>query len=328
MKYLRLSVVVLLLMMLCASCDSEASSSSSTLVLNLASNQFVRARSLTLSSSELAIDRYHITGQGPNDQSFALDSSEETISIGNLGIGSWNLHAEAFNAQDICLASGDMTAFLSKATSSATLHLTDLVGTGSLKATITWNIEQVSTDVSIEATLLDQSGNTIVLPSPVLDTVNGSTIVQAELASGSYLLQLKLYSQGILVSGAAQAVRIIDTATSDGLIDLVIGDLSTTFSVLLINDTMLPIEGTIASSPENPGAGQNVELTYTPTNLPADLSVEDLKIDWYCEGELVAEDSAVLSSIPAAGTHRYDVIVSHERLGSLGSSTLLVTMPY
>ncbi len=308
-------------------CEEQSQMSTSTLRLALTSPHYKTERSLTPGQDLMDITSYHITGTGPKNQTFNLNSDQQLVAIGNLTIGTWDIVAEGLNSKNEVMVRGSLKTLLSKVTSSATLQLDTLVGKGNLSATITWDTDQVHTDVSLEANLYDQGGNVMQLIVPNLDTDAGSVVLSKELDSGSYLLSLKLYSQSVVVSGATMAVRIINGEVSEDTIEMVIGDLSTEFNISLVNDTMLPIEGSVTLEPSVPQSGEQVTLTYTPIDLPDDIAVEDLDISWYCEGLLVQSNSNSYTSIPEAGTHRYDVIVNHAKLGSMGSSTLLLTMP-
>jgi hypothetical protein len=94
----------------------------------------------------------------------------------------------------------------------------------------------------------------------------------------------------------------------------------------VINDTMMPIGGTVTCTPTFPTVGANVTLSFTPSNLQG-VEEGQLTASWFCEGESVVGDGFSYTSVPKAGSHRYDVIVSHAKLGSLGSTTILVNMP-
>ena len=318
--------LILVLTVFLAGCEEKPQDATSTLRLALTSSHYKSARSLTPELELMEIDSFHISGTGPKGQTFSIDSDQQLVAIGNLSIGSWYIEAEALNLKGETLVRGTLTTLLSKVTSSATLNLDTLVGFGSVDATVTWDPDQVADDVYLEVTLLDQRGSTIEYTVPPLQTETGFVVLNKELESGSYLLQLRLFSQDVVVSGATLAVRIVNGETSTDTIEMIIGDLSTTFEILLINDTMLPIEGSISASPVAPKRGDEVTLLYTPTNLPQDIDEKDLDINWYCEGSLVQSQSNSFTSIPEAGTHRYDVIVNHEKLGSLGSTTLLLSM--
>lgn len=328
MKNRTLLVLALsLLLTLATGCDNSMESESATLRLNLASERFRTSRSLLPTQEDLTIASVRITGSGPKGQNIDIQSADQSVEIGNLAIGTWNLHAVGSNSKGIQLVSGDVTTLLSKVTSEATLHLTQLVGAGELSIQLFWDPDQVATDVRLEAQLFDQTGSSVALTAGELSIAEGTARLQKALPAGSYYLKVQLFSQDVLVSGFGHALRILDTVTSDESMEMVIGDLSTEFTIMVVNNTMLPLEGTIGATPLDAVRDQEVTLTYSPSNLPFDVGIEDLQIDWYCEGELVSQGSAAYTSFPLPGVHRYDVIVNHARLGSLGSASILVDMP-
>lgn len=329
MKQNHLVVALLIVIaFLSTGCKQDGGPETTNLKLLITTEQFSTSRSLTPSSDTLVISDYHLSGSGPNNQTFSMDCSNTAVNIGNLAIGRWTIEAVAYNAEGTPLVSGSVTTMLSKVTSTATLNLTDLVGTGSFKTLVTWDPDQVADDATLEMVLLDHDENRIDLTLPDLDTVKGEVLIESPLQSGSYLLQLRLYSQGTLVSGATEAIRIVADTTSEGTVSMIIGDLSTEFTISISNNTMLPIQGTITASPATPLAQEEVTLQYTPENLPEGVTMDELEIDWYCEGSIVQEESNIFTSIPKAGSHRYDVVAKHARLGSLGNTTIHVTMPF
>ncbi len=321
-------LLVIMLVFLFAGCKEKINYETTNLRLVLASNQFTKERQLAPEHEGMTISSYLISGIGPDGQTFSKECSEHIVDIGNLMIGRWSLTAKGLNENGTELVSGELTTMLSKVSKTATIHLDTLVGEGTLQANIQWNPKQVAADVRLEVTLLNQENNPIPFTVPELDTNAGTVILQTNLPSGSYLLQLRLFSEGVVVSGATEAIRILDQKTSSGDLSMIIGDLSTQFEITIVNDTMLPIEGSITATPAVPSAGQTVVFTYEPTNLPENISPNDISVDWYCEGECMQQSSATYSCIPLAGTHRYDAIVRHEKQGSIGNTTLLVTMPY
>ncbi|HKL57167.1 MAG TPA: hypothetical protein VJ854_02105, partial [Sphaerochaeta sp.] len=190
----------------------------------------------------------------------------------------------------------------------------------------TWAIDQVSDDVTLDLILLNQEGTAVTINAPNVTKETGAATFGATLPSGSYTLISKLSSQGVVVSGSAEAVRIVAGSPTTGALVMKIGDRSTVFSMTVINNTMMPIRGTVTCNPASPSAGDDVTLTFAPTDLQG-VAAKDLVIAWYCEGISVGTNSLAYTSKPKAGSHRYDVIVSHAKKGSLGSTTILVDMP-
>ncbi len=311
----------------CQEANNEAIEQAASLHLRLTSSRFSH-RALIPSAEALTIDHFDIVACGPQEARVELTATNENVVIGNLLIGWWDIQATAYNSNDVALASGSVRTLLSSKTTTANLELTDLVGEGTLSLSVPWDPDQVADDVALSVTLQDQEMEDVELDAPTLNKVAGTATITKELPAGSYLLTIRLSSQGVVVSGATAAFRIIDTVTSDDTIDLVIGDLSTEYTLKVVNKTGLPIQGLVDCDPVEPKAGEEVTMTYTPDNLPLGVELDDLSIHWYCEGVLLEEVTTnTYTTTPAAGTHRYDVIVNHPTLGSLGSTSISLTMP-
>ncbi len=310
----------------CQEANTEATVQEASLHLRLTSPRFSH-RALIPSTEALSIHHFDIVAYGPQNKQVQLTSNEAEVVIGNLLIGWWTIEATAYNSSNVALASGSVKTLLSTKTSTANLELTDLVGNGTLSLSATWDPDQVADDVALTVTLLDQEMEDVALTAPTLNKTAGTTTFTKELPAGSYILTLSLSSQEVVVSGATVALRIIDGVTSSDTIALIIGDLSTQYTLTVTNKTGLPIQGSVTCDPEVPEAGEEVTMVYTPTNLPKGVKGEDLSIRWYCEGEFLQEESDTYVSIPSAGSHRYDVIVNHPTLGSLGSTSILFFMP-
>jgi len=322
----RLFLVSIVALLLMTSCD-DSKGTHSDLVVRFACEKYaMQERSLLPTSEAMTIAEYRIFGTGPNGESVDVTESSSTVTLGQLLMGKWSLTAQALNSSGAILAQGNLDTILSSVTSTATIHLTELVGEGSLNLTYAWRLDQVDSDVRLELSLTNQQGEVVSLIAPTMDKVTGTASITANLPSGSYMLCSKLYSQDVLVSGSAEAVRIIPDTATTGALEMKMGDRSTNFTMTVINDTMMPIEGTVSCNPTSPTAGTSVTLTFAPSNLQG-VAAEELIASWFCEGMPVEADDFSYTSIPKAGSHRYDIIVNHAKLGSLGSTTILVNMP-
>jgi len=329
MKITRFTLIVLAtLALVLTSCQEsgEEPFDGALLRLQLTSPRFSH-RALIPTAEALVVDHFIITATGPDNQQLEVSSCEDTVEIGNLLIGWWTIEATAYNSNGVALVAGSVRTLLSRQTTTATVELTDLVGSGTLSVSVSWDIDQVGDDVALEALLFDQGMESVTLQEPSLDKATGTATIGATLPAGSYLLKVQLLSQDVVVSGASEAVRIIDGVTSSGNLELVIGDLSSAYTLTVVNKTGLPIEGSVQTTDESYEAGDTVTMVYEAVSLPEGVSLEELTITWYCEGEEVHTGSNIYVSTPAAGVHRYDVIVNHTTLGSLGSTSLLFSMP-
>lgn len=319
--------IVLLCALLFVSCSGEQETDRAygDLQVRLLSTD-VLSRALIPDQSALEFDYFAVTATGPQEKQVSIESGSAEVTLGNLLIGTWKIDATAYNGDDIPLVSGTVTTLLSSKTNTATLYLDTLVGSGSLAVTANWDPDQVASDVSLEVTLYDQNLDEVEQACTVTTASHQATITATDLPAGSYQLNLQLYSQGVLVSGAQEAVRIIDNTESSETIKMQIGDLSSTYTLAIINNTALPIAGTIAITPTTILPDSEVTMTYT-AELPDDIEETDLEITWYCEGKEVKSGSNTYTSIPKPGIHRYDVLVNSPKLGSLGSTSLLFSMP-
>jgi hypothetical protein len=322
----RLFLISFVALLLFTSCD-DSKLTHTDLVVRFACEKYtMQERSLLPTPEAMTIAQYKIFGNGPNGETVEVTGSTSTVTLGQLLMGKWSLTAQALNSSGAILAQGTLDTMLSSATSTATINLTELVGEGTLSVAYSWRLDQVASDVRLELSLTNQQGEVVALSAPTVNKVTGTASISASLPSGSYMLCSKLYSQDVLVSGSAEAVRIIPGTTTTGSLEMKMGDRSTIFTMTVINDTMMPIGGTVACTPTSPTVGSSVTLTFTPSNLQG-VATEDLTATWYCEGALVVGNGFSYTSVPKAGSHRYDVIVSHAKLGSLGSTTILVNMP-
>ena len=322
----RFFLIPLVALLLLTSCD-DSKATHTDMVVRFACEKFTtQERSLLPTPESMTIEEYRIFGNGPNSETVDVTGSSATVTLGQLLMGKWVLTAQALNNTGSVLAQGNLTTMLSSATSSATINLTELVGDGSLSVAYSWSLEQVASDVRLELSLTNQQGESVSLPEPTLDTQTGTATLATGLPAGSYMLSSRLYSQNVPVSGCTEAVRIIAGTTTTGDLEMKMGDRSSIFTMTVINDTMMPIGGTVTCTPTFPTVGANVTLSFTPSNLQG-VEEGQLTASWFCEGESVVGDGFSYTSVPKAGSHRYDVIVSHAKLGSLGSTTILVNMP-
>ncbi len=322
----RLCIIPFVLLLLCTSCDDSKRAHTDLIVRFTCEKFAMQQRSLLPADEAMTIAEYRIFGNGPNSETVDVKGSSSTVTLGQLLMGKWSLTAQALNSGGAILAQGKLDTMLSSATSTATITLTELVGEGTLSVSYSWNLEQVASDVRLELVLTNQQGETVPISDPILDKEKGTATLSASLPSGSYMLCSTLFSQDVLVSGSAEAVRIIPGTTTTGALEMKMGDRSSIFSMTVTNDTMMPIGGTVKCTPTVPTVGESVTLTFSPSNLQG-VEASELTACWYCEGVPVVGDGFSFTSVPKAGSHRYDVIVSHAKLGSLGSTTILVNMP-
>ncbi|MFA6775710.1 MAG: hypothetical protein WCR76_05530 [Sphaerochaetaceae bacterium] len=302
-------------------------------ILRIECNRFTeREKNIGPSDSELQIASYHVTGSGPA-VSTPLDITTESspVSLGKIAIGYWNITVEAKNKNGKILTKGVKRQLFSPHTTSTTLELEALHGEGTLSMSFSWPTDQVSADASLVFTLTGQDGNAVaIVPNEITRKESGSASLEKRLIAGSYILSVQLFSDTVPVAGSTIAIRIIDGTISSGAVTLIVGDMDNAFSLSVKNNTSLPVQGTIACAPTIPDADEPFTLTFTPTNLAqAGLALQELTYQWYCEGAVIndAKSSILTVSQPLGGIHRYDLIVSSGKLGSVGSVSVSVNIP-
>ena len=291
-------------------------------------------KSILPAGQTLAIATYDISGTGPGGATLTLSGEEEneshTFNLGHLAIGVWHLEATARNAEGTSLAQGSADVVFTSKTKVAELPLNRMTGAGNLSVRVTWAKDQVNkADFQLAATLRNQAGETIAINPTVQE--GEATIVRNGLPSGSYVLALELLTDGAHASGATSAIRIVDGALSSGEVALEIGDRSNVFSLTIHNDTSLPIQATVRCVPEVVTAQTSqVTLTAEPTNLETlGLQAGDLSYQWFHEGTLSAgaNTASLLLKDKKPGSHRYDVVVTSTKPGSIGSVSVTVHYP-
>ena len=131
----------------------EQGQSHATLRVNLRKD-----RSIVPAGYPLEIESYRITGDGPGDESFSIETNKETISLEGLVIGEWSILAEGLNSQKDVLVTGSTTHRLSVTNGSCTIVLEDLTGEGSLEVVLLWDPVRINNEASIELELTPQYG--------------------------------------------------------------------------------------------------------------------------------------------------------------------------
>ena len=105
------------------------------------------------------------------------------------------------------------------------------------------------------------------MSSGLSTTQTATARYEAVKASGSYGLRYELFSNAVKIAGGTEALRIIDGATTSGTIVLTVDkESSTSQGLRIVDDTAVPIEGTITG----------VDATILP-NSPVTATFYDLR---------------------------------------------------
>jgi len=326
MKRKSVIFVAFILVALLASCSENPGTTTMKLLLSTASGS--NAKTLSPDDSSLMdVSKYVITGIGPNGKTFTKSSDSTSVSIEGLTIGEWTVTAKGLNSSNTEIVSGTLTFHLTATTSSQTIVLDTLIGTGTFSFTVDWTACDVA-DPRVEAFLKGPDMDGVYVALPVTQNDGAKTASMSEsLASGSYLLRVLLYDGTKQVVGLVEAVRISNGTVSEGNCTFLFNELGPNISLHIKDATGVPMKGTlsIANSPSE--FVSNTEYTCNFTfSQPEKVNTEGLTIEWYYDGELKSTSSldssgSSYSFTPTIGSHRIDAVVYNKKLGSTCSAS-------
>ena len=306
--------LVAISVMLFPSCEESADHA--TLRVNLRQD-----RSIVPEDFPLEIDSYRITGDGPGSESFSVETDNQTVSLEGLIIGEWHITAEGLNKNNDVLVTGEADHRLSATNGSCTIVLENLVGTGSLEVSLSWDPERIAGEATVELELTPQYGTEEkqVLELTEIDAASGSASYSGSgYPSGSYVLSARLYDGDVQVAGFVEAVRIAGEQVSKGAIRFDLDKYPIEPGTLeLVNKTGVPVSCTIEGITDTVDADVPISVSITSEMD----EVGGYSIIWYLDGNLLG-DGATIEFTPSAGTHRLDVVASTSRLGTSGSTSI------
>ena len=320
------AVVLTLLLLVVVGCAENSLEGEATLHLSLKRANRFRSRNIVpVGTDPLTIVRYKISGQGPGDgASFESFVDESEVTINSLEVGYWSFSAIGYNAQECPIASGEITLYLSKKSTSASLTLDQEVGAGSILLTYQWEATQTNSESIINFRLLDSFDNEVEGITSTVNLEEGEATYSGTVTSGFYTVMVSIESGGEVIGGAVESLRVIDQTISQATRIIEIGKLLDSGIISIIDGTTPPFDGEISLSSDDYGLGESLTLTLT-----SDGGLSAYSFQWYCEGvPLVGETNStlVIDSLPG-GASRYDVVISLSRHGAIGSCGVLVAVP-
>lgn len=319
-------VLLALFLTLFLSCDTNSPNAEGTLQLSLQSDARFRSRNINPEgSAPLEITTFRISGEGPNSQVLEpITSDAKTVTINSLVVGVWTFNATGLNSTGKPIAKGSTTLHISKNQNSAQIILDSEVGSGTFNLICNWNPVQTSPASTIELTILNSAEEQIDEITKEVDLSTGQAVFGTSLPAGYYSVMVNLKTDDEIISGFVETLRIIDQTASQATRTLEIGKVIDSGTLVIIDNTATPIEGTITLSPTELIPGAAATLTFTPDN-----TIEGMTVQWYREGVLIAGATSMELAIPAVkgGTYRYDIVVSIPHKGTVGSVGTLIAVP-
>lgn len=332
-RFIIVLSLVSLVLLIASSCKNDASGPRASLSIRI---QDDTQRTIMPNATLMATQKYSISGSGPSGASFGpLIFGESIISINDIAVGTWNITAKALNAENNELSSGSATLQIRKGSNEGTIVLDTVPGYGNLQLDISWptGISAKAT-FSIEVLLEDSSGH-VVTKTTTARTSDGQCTIMASLSAGSHILNVKAKdSDGSVIAGATEAVRIVANTWSFGNVGLKASSTSTSseqdmggLSVVLENKVGTPMGYYIDYYPKNPTKGQLMTLQSKASDLPSGVDSSKLTFQWYKDG-VAQKDGVGMNYIIVAeqGSHRYDVVVKSNMEGTMCSASVLLTL--
>ena len=238
------ALILLAAAMIVAATSCEERLESATLRVSLQ-----RDRSIVPENYPMEVTSYRISGEGPESETFSVETSKESVSLEGLVIGDWHILAEGLNANGDVLVTGETDHRLTGTNGSCTIVLSELVGEGSLSVVLNWDPDRISDEPSIEIELTPQygGGSPASIDRDSFSAADGSASFSGEgYPAGSYILAARLYDGTVQVAGFVEAVRIAGDQESAAVIEFDLDRYPTEPGTLeLVNSTGVPVVCTI-----------------------------------------------------------------------------------
>ena len=307
-------LAVSLLLVLFASC--EGPQNRGTLRINLANE----SRLIVPEGYSLDTASYRILGTGPSGATLDLKTSKTMVTVEGLVVGEWNLEARALNEDGDELIRGETSVRLTGRTTSATILLDELIGTGNITLNLSWNVDVLSEDPEIEVVLEPAYGTDEIpqLSRTAIDHLAGTaTYSGSDYPSGSYRVSARIYEKKVLLAGFTEAVRVANGQTSGGNIEFDLDKYPTEPATIeLIDMTGVPVQ--LSMSGINDTVTADVPITVSLLSDSDDI--DSYQITWHLNGEQIGTGESI-EFTPTLGVHRLDAVAATSRTGATGSTS-------
>ena len=274
-------------------------------------------RTLAPSGADFNIASYYVklTGSTTVD----VTTVRSTFVVQGLPFGTYTISAEGRNNEGQVIVRGTNTFAFSSENKSATVTLNELVGTGRVNLSFTWDAD-LTEDPSVEVYMKSMDSKE---SSPEKENVTLSkgkaTLNKTGIQTGSYTITANLYDNGIKVAGLVEALRVGNNATVSADIPFNLDDPegSSSSQITLINNAGIPVICKFENFNEKTKVEAQKETTIR-FNIDG-LDESEVSIIWYLDGNQIGTGTEV-TFIPEPGKHRIDVVASTSKIGSTGSA--------
>jgi hypothetical protein len=309
------SIMPLLLLFLLFSCNLYNPSVAGRGSLKIEIDN-VQAKTILPSDVSIDIVSYEISGIGPNNAvMLPVQKTETSFTLSNLLAGSWTITIAGENASGIKVASASKeVTVVAHTTTTVIIQLVPITGSGTLALTVSWPSDKTLTKVS--GTLTPDGGDDADIDLTV--SGNSATYTNSSLATGSYVLVLDVFNDGIqLCPTIIEAVRIYKNMTSTGNLTLSASDFFSNTGFVSVTVTNPPnVKITLSGNKTTLAYGTSMTVTATPS-----ATVDSYL--WYLDGKKLSDTTGSVSigSDLLEGEHRLTIIT--KKSGSLSSASAL-----
>jgi hypothetical protein len=312
--YALTGVLVFTALVMMTGCDLTAIFGEGTLNLRFESS----SRDLTIVPElDMDIVSYTITGAGPSGESFIEEDFDgDRFEKGGLASGMWEITVDGYNAGGTRIGATRVELTIKKnQTTSTTVTLRPLQGTGTFSGTVTWTDDQaILSNPQVWVTVRDDEGEDIEgISDPIQLSVSGMTANGSmELPTGWYELTVGLY-EGVADSDAMEvwkgvfALRIVSGQTTYGNLEIPEDQIrfgTGGASIVIEEDMENPLSVSFIVAPESIVAGS--EVTFTSTGTHSDTA----EYRWYVDGNRQDENSPIfIYTFPEVGGFSVSLLV-------------------
>ena len=207
-------VMMIAIVVAFVSCAGPAAAGRSALKIELVP----RAVALTLTPDiDLQIVSYHVSGEGPDGESFGFDTEQTNCVADDLVHGLWIVEVSGDNINGETIGRGSTEVVLDGSQQSATVELRFEEGSGTVDLTVTAS-RTLSPDWELTATATGEGMNSVSLEIERIG--DRSFRAYAALAAGCYQIEIYVDAAGAFLAGATAAGYVLADETTYGAMEL------------------------------------------------------------------------------------------------------------
>ena len=213
--------------MLVLSCAMPMMNTKSSLNINILSED-------TTGSRSLETIRFVFTGTGPGDETFTVETYEQSVAVNNLAAGEWTVQVMGYNESGVLVVIGQTPMVVEVyGETELSIALAPVEGEGNISLFASWD-GNFTTNPSIVAVAESTDGTETSIDMNITGG-NSADGLAVNLPSGFYRVSIQLYDDGELTAGSVWTVMVLDGITSDTAVSF--DNLNKTGERIVISDT-------------------------------------------------------------------------------------------